>query len=427
MKNSFIIKGDILYSKSQTELITKENGFLVCVDGVSKGVFDEIPAEYKDLEVMDNTGKLVMPGLVDLHVHAPQYHYRGLGMDLELLDWLQTYTFPHEAKYVDVDYAKVSYRRFVDEIIKSPNTRFSIFSTLHVPSTVLLMDMLEESGLVSFIGKVNMDRNGTDELEEVGPKVSARKTREWLDEIKGKYKNTYPILTPRFIPSCSDELMNYIHEIQNEYNVPIQSHLSENQGEIAWVKELCPGTDCYGDAYEKFKLLGSEEIPTIMAHCVWSDEREQELLKERGVFIAHCPNSNMNLSSGIAPIRKYLRDNQNIGLGSDVAGGTHLSIFRAMSDAIQVSKLRWRLVDQDLEPLNVEEAFYLGTLGGGKFFGKVGSFEDGYEFDAIVVDDDNYSPTKDTDWNIHQRLERTIYLSEDSNILHKFVRGNKIF
>lgn len=427
MNNSFIIKGDICFSKRVDELVTKENGYLICKDGVSMGVFDEIPSEYKDFQVYDYTNKLVMPGLVDLHVHAPQYHYRGLGMDLELLDWLQTYTFPHEAKYVKEDYARESYKRFVDGIKYGPNTRFSIFSTLHVPATIILMDMLEESGLVSYIGKVNMDRNGTDELEETGPEVSARKTREWLEEIKDKYKNTYPILTPRFIPSCSNTLMKLLSEIQVEYELPVQSHLSENQGEIAWVKELCPDSYCYGDAYEQFHMLGNKDTKTIMAHCVWSDEGEQKLLKERGVFIAHCPNSNMNLSSGIAPIRKYIRDGQNIGLGSDVAGGTHLSIFRAMSDAIQVSKLRWRLVDEDLEPLKVEEAFYLGTLGGGKFFGKVGSFEEGYEFDAIVVDDDSYSPTKDEDWNIAQRLERTIYLSENSNILHKFVRGKKIF
>lgn len=424
-QKSFILKGDICFSESPTELKTKENGYLVCVDGISQGVFDKIPDEYKDFKLIDYTGKLIMPGLVDLHLHAPQYHYRGLGMDLELLDWLQTYTFPHEAKYVDVDYAKEAYERFIKDLVKGPNTRFSIFSTLHVPSTILLMDMMEESGLVSFVGKVNMDRNGTDELEEVGPEVSARKTREWLDDIKGKYERTFPILTPRFIPSCSDELMELLKKIQSEYKIPIQSHLSESPGEIEWVKELCPDSTCYGDAYEQFKMLGSKDAPTIMAHCVWSDEVEQNLLKERGVYIAHCPNSNMNLSSGIAPIRKYLNDGQNVGLGSDVAGGTHLSIFRAMSDAIQVSKLRWRLVDESLEALKVEEAFYLGTLGGGSFFGNVGSFKKGFEFDAIVLDDETYSPTKD--WNIHQRLERTIYLSENNNILHKFVRGRKIF
>ena len=161
-----------------------------------------------------------------------------------------------------------------------------------------------------------------------------------------------------------------------------------------------------------------------MAHCVYSDKDERELLKDRGVYIAHCPNSNINLSSGIAPARRYLDEGQNIGLGSDVAGGIHLSIFKQMSDAIQVSKLYWRLVDQSLKPLNVEEAFYLGTLGGGSFFGKVGSFDKGYEFDAIVVDDKEY---RGEDLSIRQRLERTIYMSESRSLVHKYVRGRELF
>ena len=203
----------------------------------------------------------------------------------------------------------------------------------------------------------------------------------------------------------------------------MQSHLSENQSEIEWVKELCPGTKCYGESYDRFGLFG-EYSKTIMAHCVWSDEYERKLLKDRGVYIAHCPDSNMNLSSGIAPIRKYLEEGQRVGLGSDVAGGAYLSIFRQMTDAIQVSKLFWRLIDGNSSPLKVEEVFYLGTLGGGEFFGKVGSFERGYELDVVVIDDSEY---RTEDLNLRQRLERTIYLSQHKDIKHKFVRGNKIF
>lgn len=422
MKNSFIIKGDIVYSKDKNEVYIGSDKYLICEEGISMGVFDKIPEKFQDLEVLDFFGKLILPGLIDLHVHAPQYRNRGLGMDLELLDWLDTYTFPEESKYQDLTYAKKAYEKFVNDLKYSSTTRASIFSTLHVDSTILLMDMLEKTGLVTYVGKVNMDRNGIESLEEKNAQESALNTRKWLDEVIDKYQRTYPIITPRFTPSCSDELMANLNKIQEEYNLPVQSHLSENQGEIAWVKELCPDTKCYGDSYDKFHLLG-DCSKTIMAHCVWSDDLEQKLLKERGVFIAHCPNSNLNLSSGIAPVRKYLNDGQNIGLGSDIAGGIHLSIFRQMSDAIQVSKMYWRLVDNNLEPLTVEEAFYLGTLGGGKFFGKVGSFEKDYEFDAIVIDDSEYKE----DLNLHQRLERTIYMSEPRHVKHKFVKGEKIF
>ncbi|WP_455258431.1 amidohydrolase family protein [Peptoniphilus asaccharolyticus] len=423
MKASFIIKGDICYSKDLENLITKEDSYLICLDGVSKGVFDHIPEEYRYLKVYDYSGKIVMPGLVDLHVHAPQYHFRGLGMDLELLDWLNTYTFPHEAKYADIEYAKKTYSKFVGELEKSTTTRAVVFATLHVPSTILLMNMLEESGLVSYVGKVNMDRNSIPELQEQSAAESAESTIKWLEEIKSKFKNTYPIITPRFTPSCTDDLMEKLGDITREYKLPVQSHLSENQGEIAWVRELCPGTKCYGESYDRYGIFG-REVPTIMAHCVWSDEYERNLLKDRGVYIAHCPDSNMNLASGIAPIRRYLTEGQRVGLGSDVAGGAYLSIFRQMTDAIQVSKLFWRLVDEESKPLIVEEVFYLGTLGGGEFFGKVGSFEDGYEFDAVVIDDAEY---RTEDLNLHQRLERTIYLSANKDIAHKFIRGNQIF
>ncbi|WP_338129197.1 amidohydrolase family protein [Anaerococcus hydrogenalis] len=143
----------------------------------------------------------------------------------------------------------------------------------------------------------------------------------------------------------------------------MQSHLSENLGEIQWVKELIPESKFYGDAYDMFDLFGKTN-KTVMAHCVYSNEDEQKLIKDNGVFIAHCPDSNTNLTSGIAPAGKYLREGQKIGLGSDVAGGSHASIFKAMADAIKVSKLRYRLLDDSIKALSLEEAFYMATLGG---------------------------------------------------------------
>lgn len=423
-EKSFVIKGDICFSQSKTKLETRQNSYLICVNGISQGVFSTLPKEYENLKFYDYSRKLIMPGLVDLHVHAPQYHFRGLGMDLELLDWLNTYTFPQESRYESIVYAEQSYKNFVDDVKRGPNTRAVVFATLHVPATIILMDLFEKSGLVSYVGKVNMDRNGSFQLQEKDAKQSAYDTIKWLDEVKQRYKRTFPILTPRFTPSCSDELMTKLSKIQKEYNLKLQSHLSENQGEIAWVSELCPKTKFYAQAYSQFDLFGGN-CPTIMAHCVWSCEEEQELMKKQGVYIAHCPNSNTNLSSGIAPIKKYLSDNQNIGLGSDVAGGTHTSIFKAMADAISVSKLRWRLIDQNYSALSVAEVFYLGTLGGGSFFGKVGSFSYGYEFDAIVLDDSRYTP--ENNFDINQRVERAIYLSQDTDIVHKFVQGEFLF
>ncbi|MBP1754409.1 MAG: amidohydrolase [Firmicutes bacterium] len=161
-----------------------------------------------------------------------------------------------------------------------------------------------------------------------------------------------------------------------------------------------------------------------MAHCIYLTEDEIKLAKQNQVFIAHCPDSNMNLSSGIAPVRTYLNQELKMGLGSDVAAGDSLSIFKMMTEAVKVSKLLWRLQDQNLTPLSIDEAFYLGTKGGGEFFGKVGSFEEGYEFDAVVIDDASLEHPQPL--TLKQRLERVIYLSDDRNLVSKYVEGIKI-
>ena len=419
----FAIKGDICYSKSLTELETLEQGYLVCKDGKVEGVFKELPAEYSNIPVSDYGSQLIIPGLSDLHMHAPQYTYRGLHMDLELLEWLNKYTFPAEAKYENPEYARETYGRFVERMVKSATTRACIFATIHTPATLILMELLEKSGLHTMVGKVNMDRNSPDYLREENAKQAGEDTRNWVKEAKERFQNTIPMLTPRFTPSCTDELMEELKKIQKEFQVPFQSHLSENRGEIAWVKELCPYADYYGQAYSHFDLFGGE-CPTVMAHCIYSCEEEIKDMKENDVYIAHCPESNMNVVAGIAPVRKYLQEGLHIGLGSDVAGGATENLFVAMMHAIQASKLRWRLVDDTLAPLTAAEVFYMATKGGGEFFGKVGSFEKGYEFDAVVLDD-SHIPDQ-SGLAISERLERFIYLNQEKDVVAKYVAGSQV-
>lgn len=423
MAEKFVLKGNICYSHNARRLECMEQGYLVCEDGRSAGVYKELPQIYAGFPLMDYGDRMIVPGLTDLHIHGPQYPFRGLGMDLELLDWLNTRTFPEEARYSDREYARNAYRIFAEDMKRGGTTRACIFGTLHREATVELMDLMEATGLKTMVGKVNMDRNCPDFLVEESAEASLRETRLWLEEIKGRYSNTQPILTPRFIPTCTDELMEKLKGLQKQYGLPVQSHLSENMGEIAWVKELCPWSECYGDVYDHFGLFGGD-VKTIMAHCVWSGEEETERLRERGVYVAHCPQSNTNLSSGIAPVRRYLDQELKVGLGTDVAGGSSASVFRAMADAIQVSKLRWRLQDESLKPLTVMEAFYLGTKGGGSFFGKVGSFEVDYEFDALVLNDSGLRHPQPL--NLQERLERFIYLADERHIEAKYVAGKKV-
>ena len=424
MNQQFVLKGDICYCTSLQSLATLRGGYLVCEDGRSVGVYTELPEKYRHYSLTDYGNALLLPGLTDLHVHAPQFTFRALGMDLELLDWLNTRTFPEEAKYHELAYAERAYSAFVNDVRKGPNTRAVIFATLHVPATMLLMEKLEKSGLRSMVGKVNMDRNSPPVLREESADTSLRDTCDWLSQAKVGFQHTSPILTPRFIPSCSDELMYGISSLQKQTGLPVQSHLSENQSECGWVQELCPNAKGYADAYRQYGQFGGD-VPTIMAHCVWMKDEEIELMAQNTVYVAHCPQSNMNLSSGIAPVRRFLDQGVPVGLGSDVAGGCHTSIFRAISDAVQASKLHWRLQDQEAKPLSVTEAFFLATLGGGSFFGKVGSFEAGYDFDVIAVDDAALASAEPL--SIEDRLARVIYLSDDRHIVGKYVTGEKLF
>lgn len=423
MEGLRILKGHLIYSVSAEKLQTIEDGFLVAQGEKILGVYKELPAEYEQETIEDYTGKLIIPGLTDLHVHAPQYTFRGLGMNMELIPWLNTYTFPAEAKYADLDYAKKVYPRFVHDLKHSATTRAGIFGTIHVDSTEYLMDQLEESGVVAGVGKVNMDRNSPDELRE-GTEETIENTKRWLADIEGKYTRVFPILTPRFIPSCTDAAMEGLEELCRVTGLPVQSHLSENVSEIEWVKELHPDTSCYAEAYEKYGMCGSRS-KAIMAHCVHSDksEEEMELLKKNEVWVAHCPESNMNLSSGVAPIKKMMREGIRVGLGTDIAAGSKLSMFAAMADAIKASKLRWVYVDQEEKALTIPEVFCLATIGGGSFFGKVGTFERNYEFDAVVIDDSQMS---DEEMTLYERLERLIYMDEESRIVKKYVRGRSI-
>lgn len=419
--NSFVLAGDICYSTSPTQVSCTRDGYLVCIDGVSAGVFETLPDAYASLPRLDCTGQLIVPGMSDIHLHAPQYAFRGIGMDLELIDWLDSHAFPEEAHYADLAYAERAYGIFVEDLKRSATTRAVVFATLHVPATELLMDKLEQTGIITYVGKVNMDRNSPDDLRETREE-SARATRVWAERTAGRYARTRPIITPRFTPSVSDPLMADLAAMREEFDLPVQSHLSENLSEIDWVRELCPWSSCYADAYGHFGLLGPQ---TIMAHCVHSGDEEIELLRASGTYVAHCPQSNAYLASGIAPARRYLERGVNMGLGTDIAGGASLSMFRCMADAVAASKLRWRLVDQSLAPLTAQEAFWLATVGGGSFFGQVGSFAPGYELDALVLDDAGIRTPHEL--GIWERVERYIYLAEEGGaIARKFVAGRVV-
>ncbi len=415
-----VYKAHILFTKEQNHFEVLENGYIAVEDGRVAGVSSDLAElECQDAEVTDFGDCLLIPAMNDMHVHAPQMRNQGVAMDLELLPWLQNYTFPEESKYADIHYAERMYRRFLHTQWLFGTMRSVVFGTIHTESTRLLMKLYQEAGMGALVGKVAMNRNCPDTLSE-DVEAAVEGNERLIAEFNQPDALVRPIITPRFVPSCTPELLRACGELANKYQLPVQSHLSENVSEIAWVAELEPDSENYGDAYNRYGLFG--QTPTIMAHCVWTHGSELELMKRNGVMVAHCPTSNFNIASGMAPIRTFLEEGLRVGLGSDISGGHDLNMFRMLVYAIQVSKMQYQL-DHKKAFLTLPEIFWIATKSAGSFFGKVGSFEPGYDFDALVIDDsvlnfDNYSLT--------QRLERFIYLGDDRQITHRFCRGQEV-
>lgn len=416
-----IYRANILFTPTPEAFEVIEHGY-VAVDekGLVQGVYQQLPTSLQAEPVVDFGDKLLIPAMCDLHVHAPQYRNQGIAMDLELLPWLNTYTFPEESKYKDIRYAEKMYRRFVRDLWRVGTMRTVAFATIHREASCLLADLFKQAGMGAMVGLVGMNRNSPDTLSNSVDEM-VRDQKALIEHLHGQ-DLVRPILTPRFVPSCTPEMLTAYGKLAKEYNLPVQSHLSENRSEIAWVKELEPESTCYGDAYLRYGLFG--QTPTLMAHCCYTAGEELRLMKEHQVFVVHCPTSNCNLASGMAPIRTFLNEGVPVALGSDISGGHHLSIFQVMQYTLQISKLKYADSQGQLPFLTLSEAFYLATKSGGSFFGKVGSFEPGYEFDALVIDDNDLNIDN---YDLPHRLERYTYLGDDRQIVKRFCRGQEVF
>jgi len=414
------LKGNIMYTAGPEKFEIHENSYLVEENGKVEGIYKELPWNMQSIDVEDFGDSIIIPGFVDLHFHAPQFQNIGLGLDEELLPWLERYTFPEEAKYSDEEYARRLYTSVAKALWKNGTTRVVLFSTIHKNGTEVLMDVMDKAGLGAFVGKVNMDRNSPDFYVE-DTQGSLKTTEEWIKETKDKYELVKPIITPRFVPTCTTELMKGLAGLSKKYGLKIQSHISENLGECAWVADLHPEYGSYADVYNGMGLLNDV---TIMAHAVHNTKDEIALMAKNGVMAAHCPNANYNLSSGIMPVRRFLNAGVKVGLGTDVGAGHKVSIANVMSQAVQASKMKWLETEKEEGCLTTPEVFYLGTKSGGSFFGKVGSFEKGYDFDALVIDDSTLGEKDFRD--LEERLQRYIYCGDDRNIAKRFVKGKFI-
>lgn len=404
-----IIKGNIISSYKFGELSIFPNSYLIARDGIIEGIYDSLLEQYKNEKIEDYGDCLVFEAFSDMHLHAPQYPMLGMGMDLPLIEWLNTYVFPVEAHFKDEELARKVYSKLAKQLVENGTTRVAMFSSLHVPATLILMDELEKAGISGYVGKVNMDRNSSEELQET-TNESIKDTLYWIK--KSNFKNIKPIITPRFTPSCTNELMEELGKIAKEYDLPIQSHLSENVGEIKWVSSLHPDCEEYWETYDKYGLWNNK---TLMAHCVHSSERELDAIKKAGVYLVHCASSNENLLSGYCPVRKILNKGIKVVLGSDIAGGDHISMFDNVAATIRASKARQINNDNNIPFLTVAEAYYLATSSANEFFNELPGLEKGNKLNVIVLDDSKLSSVKSL--TIKERFERCIYNRQQDAIV----------
>ena len=415
-----ILKGAIVSAPALGRLDCLEDGYLVAEDGVIRGVYETLPAQFAGEEIEDWTGDLILQSFSDMHLHAPQYPMLGMGLDMPLMDWLVAYPFPLEAKYADTDYARRVYSKLARDLVERGTTRVCIFSSLHRGATLVLMEELEKAGITGYAGKVNMDRSMVDYLSETteGSKVE---TLRWLEEC-GRFQNIRPMITPRFTPSCSDELMYFLGDLVKKHDLPVQSHLSENDAEIETVLSLCPDCEAYWQSYAKRGLWTDR---TLMAHCVWSDKAERAAMKEAGVTVVHCGDSNWDLCSGTAPVREMLNEGVKVCLGSDCAGGDNIDMFHSVVAAIRASKVKHLESGKKLDFLTVPEAWFLAVSAPNAFFGEQPGFAPGNRLNAMVLRDDEELAPYPLD--AAKRLERAVYRRQKDCIRAVYSGERKVY
>lgn len=363
------------------------------------------------IEFVDNSRdltKFFFPGFIDTHIHASQFPNIGIGLDTPLLDWLTTYTFAVELKFgvpldstddleKKIEIAKLVYSKIIDRTLSNGTTCASYFTTIDPETTNLFADLLLQHGQRGFVGKVCMDHNKSYPTYE----ESLSECEESMQKIISHCQMVNPpgetlvkpIVTPRFAPLCSKKMLRYLGRLSNEQDLPIQTHISENKQEIELVKQLFPESESYSQVYNKYNLLN---LRTILAHAIHLSQKECDLVAGQKCSISHCPTSNSFISSGEAPVRKYLyEDKINVSLGTDVSGGFDTSILQIVKHAILVSHHLSMKDTKDVQQsnenckLSISDGLFMSTLGGAKAVGlkdTVGTFAVGKRFDAQLID-----------------------------------------
>ena len=384
-----------------------------------EGIYEELPEKLAGAPLTDYGNSVMIPAFSDLHVHAPQFPQRGLGMDLLLPDWLNTYTFPQEARYADPEYADAVYGEFVKTLMANGTFHACVFGTIHREATSGLLERMEKMKLRAFVGKVNMDIQSPDCLRETAEE-SLRETEIYL-EAHAENRYAKPVITPRFAPTCSFELLKGLGELGRKYGAGIQTHLVESRWEAAEAVRLNPGCSCDTQIYEKAGLL--ENGPVVAAHFIFPTDEDIRILKKYGGYAVQCPDATVNIIAGIMKTAFLADEGVSLALGSDIAGGHLPGIYTQVSRCVQLSKLKAFYEPEENRPIPFANAFYMATKEGGALFGKVGSLEPGYAFDTLVIRDFSDSFRKIAP---EETVERFCYTGHSADILAGFIQGEEV-
>ena len=397
-----------------------DDGLLVVEDGIvtalgpAERLLPELP---EDTAVEDLSGKLIIPGLIDCHVHFSQVDIIA-SYGEQLLDWLNRYAYPAEARFVDAEHSRSVANFFLDELLRNGTTTALVFTTVFPQSVDAIFEAAAERNMRLIAGKVLMDRACPDDLSD-DAESGYRDSKELIERWHGKGRLGYAI-TPRFALTSTEAQLEAAGKLAAEYpDTWVHTHLAENQQEIDQTAKQFPWSRSYLDVYDHFGLIRER---SVFAHCLHLDADDRALMAEKGGAGAFCPTSNLFLGSGLFDLQSMTDAGISVGLATDVGGGTSLSLLRTMSEAYKVLRLQG-------QSLPASRAFFLATLGAAEALGLddcIGNLQVGKEADFIVLDSAGSNITArraQTTTSIDELLFALIFLGDDRNIAATYLQG----
>ncbi len=378
----FQFRGDPFCDDPARMLTDWPDGLIICENGIiteigqATALLKSLP---DDAVVFDHSGKFILPGFVDCHAHYPQTEVIA-SYGAQLIEWLNKYTFPAEAKFCDPDYARHAADVYLQQNFANGITSASVYCTIHPESVDAIFEQASRYNMRIAAGKVMMDRNAPDNLRDTA-KTGYDQSKALLEKWHGQGRTTYSI-TPRFAPTSTPEQLEATGALWKEHpEVLLQTHTSENRQELEWVGDLFPEHPDYVGVYEHFGLLGKG---CVLGHGIYLNDREKALLHETGTSVAHCPTSNTFIGSGLFDVRGAHFSHQpfRVGLATDVGGGSSFSMLTTMRTAYEIAQLQ----GYSLHPV---QAYYLATVGSAKTLyqeDRIGNIKVGMEADFAVID-----------------------------------------